>query len=654
MNIELQNAIKIHTSGDLLLAKKKYEEILNLDPNNFTINHLLGGLNLQLKNFEDAINFIKKTISINPTHHAPYNNLGATYKELEKYPEAIENFNKAIKIKPDYAECYNNLAIVLRNSKKYLEAIENFNKAIRFKPNYAEAYNGMGILYFENKNFEKAEVNFKKAVLLKEKYSEAINNLGKVFQKQKKYEKALKNLNLAINFNPRLDDGSVDYLKLFINDWNNYHNSISKFKNNSEDPNIVFEPFISLNFISSNNSQKKISEKYINSRFINNSKNFQKIYNNKKIKVGYYSADFYNHATAHLMSEFFELHDRNKFEIIAFSFGPNLNDLYTTRLIKAFDKYLNVTNENDSEILKISAKEQIDIAIDLKGFTINHRLGIFVKRVAPIQVSYLGYPGTIGASFMDYIIADKIVIPEENQKHFSEKIIYLPDSYQVNDSTRKISNKKFTHKDFDLPEDHFIFCCFNNSYKINPIIFDIWMNILKKTKKSVLWLLEDNSTNKKNLQKEAKLRGVSEDRIIFARRIENSEHLARHKLADLFLDTLPYNAHTTTSDALWCGLPVLTCSGNNFQARVASSLLNAIGLPELITNSLYEYQELAIKLSNNKNITEIKNKLYNNIKSTPLFNTKNFTKYVEEAYTKIYELNQNNLKPKNIFINKII
>ena len=654
MNIELQNAIKLHTSGDLLLAKKKYEEILNLEPNNFTINHLLGGLNIQLKNYEEAINFIKKTISINSSHHAPYNNLGAVYKELGRYPEAIENFQKAIKLKSDYAECYNNLAIVFRNLKKNTDAIENFGKAIKFKPNYPEAYNGIGILYFENQNFQKAEENFEKAILLNKKYSEAINNIGKVFLKQKRYEEALKKFNLAIDLNPKLDDGSIDYLKLFINDWNNYEKSISKFRAKADDPNIIFEPFISLNFISSNNLQKKITEKYINHRFINNLKTFKQNYNNKKIKIGYYSADFHNHATAHLMSEFFELYDKNKFEIIAFSFNPNLNDLYTKRLIKAFNKFINIKNENDSEVVKISEKEQIDIAIDLKGFTINHRLGVFSKRVAPIQASYLGYPGTIGASFMDYIIADKVVIPEENQKYFSEKIIYLPDSYQVNDSTKKISNKKFTYKDFGLPENHFIYCCFNNSYKINPTIFDVWMNILMKKNKSVLWLLEDNPVNKKNIQKEAKRRGISEDRIIFANRIENSEHLARHQLADLFLDTLPYNAHTTASDALWSGLPVLTCEGDTFQGKVASSLLNAIGLPELITNSLHEYQKLAIKIANGNNISDIKNKLNNNIKSTALFNTKNFTKYVEEAYIKIYEQNKKGLKPENIFINKTI
>jgi predicted O-linked N-acetylglucosamine transferase (SPINDLY family) len=351
------------------------------------------------------------------------------------------------------------------------------------------------------------------------------------------------------------------------------------------------------------------------------------------------------------MSRFFELHNKESFETFAFSFGPNINDLHRKRLVKSFDKFFNVEEENDFKIIELSRENRIDIAVDLKGFTKHHRLGIFAKRVAPIQVNYLGYPGTIGNSFMDYIVADKIVIPKKNQNYFSEKIIYLPNSYQVNDNTKEISGKKFERKDFNLPNNCFVFCCFNNSYKINPIIFNVWMNILKKTKNSILWLLEENFLNKKNILKEAKNLGVLEDRIIFADKIKNAEHLARHKLADLFLDTLPCNAHTTASDALWSGLPILTCLGKNFQGRVAASLLNSVGLSNLITKSLDEYERLAIQFaSKEKNIIDIKNKLYNNLKSSSLFNTEIFTSNMEKAYKEIYERYKSNLKPDNIVI----
>jgi len=652
MSSNLQDIINLHASGKLLLAKKKYEEILISEPDNFIANHLLGSLNIQLKNFSNALNIIKKTILINPSHHAPYNNLGVVNKELGKYSEAIENFNKAIKIKPDYAECYNNLAIIFRNIKKYSEAIENFNKAIKIKPDYAEPYNGIGILYSEKKNFIEAERNFNQAILLKKNYSEAINNIGKILLEQKKFELALEKLELAIKLNNKLDDGSIDFLKLSINDWSDYNQSITKFKKNLKNSDVIFEPFISLNFISSNLMQKEISQKYITNKFFNNLEDFNKNTNNqKKIRIGYYSADFHNHATAHLMSRFFELHNKENFETFAFSFGPNINDRHRKRLVKSFDKFFNVEEENDLKIIELSRENQIDIAVDLKGFTKDHRLGIFAKRVAPIQVSYLGYPGTIGASFMDYIVADKIVIPKKNQNYFSEKIIYLPHSYQVNDNTKEISGKKFKRKDFNLPNNCFIFCCFNNSYKINPVIFNVWMNILKKSNNSILWLLEENSLNKKNILKEAKNLGVLEDRIIFADRIKNEEHLARHKLADLFLDTLPYNAHTTASDALWSGLPILTCLGKNFQGRVAASLLNSVGLSNLITKSLDEYERLAIQFAiKEKNIIDIKNKLYNNLKSSSLFNTEIFTYNIEKAYKEIYERYKSNLKPDNIII----
>ena len=652
MNINIQDAINLHTSGKLLLAKQKYEQILILEPYNFIANHLLGSLFIQLKDFQNAINIIEKTILINPNHHAPYNNLGVINKELGKYSEAIENFNKAIKIKPDYAECYNNLAIVFRYIKKYSEAIENFNKAIKIKPDYAEPYNGIGILYSEKKNFKEAEKNFNKAILLKKNYSEAINNLGKILLEQKEYDVSLEKLNLAIKLNNKLDDGSIDFLKLSINDWSDYNQSITKFNKNLENDNIILEPFIALNFVSSNIIQKKISQKYIKNKIMNNLGNFQKNNNTqKKIKIAYYSADFHNHATAHLMSRFFELHNKEDFEIFAFSFGPNTNDIYRKRLMKSFDRFYNVEEENDLKIIELSRENEIDIAVDLKGFTKNHRLGIFAKRVAPIQVSYLGYPGTIGSSFMDYIVADEIIVPKKNQKYFSEKIIYLPNSYQVNDDTKEISKKKFERKDFGLPNNCFIFCCFNNSYKINPKIFNVWMNILKKTNNSILWLLEENFLNKKNILKESKNLGVLDNRIIFADKIKNSEHLARHKLADLFLDTLPYNAHTTASDALWSGLPVLTCLGHSFQGRVAASLLNSVGLSNLITKSLDEYEKLAIEFANKeKNIIDIKNKLYNNLKTSSLFNTKIFTYHMEKAYKKIYERYKSHLKPDNITI----
>ena len=348
----------------------------------------------------------------------------------------------------------------------------------------------------------------------------------------------------------------------------------------------------------------------------------------------------------------FELHDKSKFELIGFSFGPDdHNDEMRKRVSSAFDQFINVNSKSDKEIAELSRDLKIDIAVDLMGFTKNHRFGIFVERCAPIQASYLGYSGTTGSDYIDYIIADKVLIPEESQKFYTEKIIYLPDSFMVSDTTKKISNKVYTRQELGLPKSGFVFCCFSQNYKITPDVFDTWMRILKKVENSVLWLAENNKTGVKNIKNEAELRGIDPNRIIFAQHMLLAEHLARHRLADLFIDTFPYTAHTTCNDALWSNVPVLTRIGESFASRGAASLLSAISLSELITNTEKEYEDLAIKIATNKNyFTEIKNKLSKNRTSKPLFNTKLFTQNIESAYFKIYEKYISNKNPDNIEI----
>ena len=357
-----------------------------------------------------------------------------------------------------------------------------------------------------------------------------------------------------------------------------------------------------------------------------------------KIRLGYYSADFHNHATAYLMAELFERHDKNQFELFAFSFGPAQNDAMRKRLSAAFDQFIDVRNPSDKAIAQLSRQLEIDIAVDLKGYTQNARSGIFAYRAAPIQASYLGYPGTMGTHTIDYLIADKTLIPQASQPYYAEKIVYLPHSYQVNDRQRAIAAITPTRASLGLPDKGFVFCCFNNNFKILPATFDIWMRILKQIENSVLWLFEDNPSAARNLRHEAQTRGVAADRLIFAPRMPLPEHLARHRAADLFLDTLPYNAHTTASDALWAGLPVLTCMGEAFASRVAASLLNAIDLPELITTTAQAYEALAVSLAMNPaRLQHIKYKLAHNQLTTPLFNTAIFTRHLENAYTQMIE-----------------
>jgi predicted O-linked N-acetylglucosamine transferase (SPINDLY family) len=352
------------------------------------------------------------------------------------------------------------------------------------------------------------------------------------------------------------------------------------------------------------------------------------------------------------MAELFELHDKSRFELVSFSFGPITNDEMRQRLEKSFDQFIEVGNKSDMELAQLSRDLNIDIAVDLKGFTQDLRAGIFAYKAAPIQVNYLGYPGTMGADYIDYIIADKTLIPLDAQSGYTEKVVQLPNSYQVNDRKRLISDKQITREELGFPENAFIFCCFNNNFKILPATFASWMRILKAVEGSVLWLFQDNPWAVENLKREALSHGVDANRLIFAEKIPLSEHLARHRLADLFLDTFPYNAHTTSSDALWVGLPVLTRMGQSFASRVAASLLNAIGLSELITTTLESYEALAIELAKHPaKLAAIKDKLAKNKLTTPLFDTPRFTQDLERAYIQMYERYQADLVPDKLFLN---
>jgi predicted O-linked N-acetylglucosamine transferase (SPINDLY family) len=345
------------------------------------------------------------------------------------------------------------------------------------------------------------------------------------------------------------------------------------------------------------------------------------------------------------------LHDKSKFEIFAFDNGWDDGSEYRQRIKGAFNNIFDVSGLSDLDAAKLIQQNEIDVLVNLNGFFGFARQGIFSYRPAPIQVNYLGFPGTIGAPYMDYIIADKVVVPYESREYYVEKIAYLPNSYQANDNQRIISEKKFSKAESGLPENSFVFACFNNNYKITPSTFDLWSRILRKLESSVLWLLADNPSARENLIKEAAARGIDSCRLVFAERLPISEHLARHDLADLFLDTLPYNAHTTCSDALWAGLPVLTLMGHTFPGRVSSSLLSAMGLSELVTHTQEEYEALAIGLAKNPlKLSDIKWKLANNRLSAPLFNTPLFAKNLENAYIEMHGRYHAGLEPDHIVI----
>jgi predicted O-linked N-acetylglucosamine transferase (SPINDLY family) len=370
-----------------------------------------------------------------------------------------------------------------------------------------------------------------------------------------------------------------------------------------------------------------------------------------RLRIGYFSGDFHSHAVMRLIVKMFELHDRSSFEIQAFSFGPNEDDEMHQRLIKNFDSFHDVRDMTDEGVAELARREGIDIAVDLTGYTQYGRSGILAYRAAPIQVSYLGYPGSMGADFIDYLIADSTLIPEENQKFYSEKIVYMPDCYQVSDNSRPHPATDISRAALGLPETGFVFCCFNNSYKITPREFDIWMRLLGQVEGSVLWLLQSNQWAEENLKQEAQTRGIDPGRIIFSSKCGYSEYLARLTKADLFLDTFNYNAGAVANDALWCGLPILTRQGQSYVARMVSSLLNAIDMPELITTTETDYEKLALDLATSpKKLKSLKAKLARNKDNTPLFNTEQFTSNIERAYAEMYNRHVNGEKPEHLLV----
>ena len=631
--------------GNALRLKPDYSEALLSKGNVF----------YALKRYDEAIPHYDQAIAINPHYPEAWSNKGVILDHLKRYDEAIAHFAKAISLKNDYSDEWFNKGKVLNELKRYDEAITHYDKALSLKPDYAEAWSNKGVTLHELKRYDEAITHYDKALSLKPDYAEAWRNKGSALNELKHYDEAIAHYDKALSFKSDIDwvSGDLLYTKMKICSWSSFaENSKNMAKKILAKEKVIY-PFSLLAINDDASLHKQAAKIFTQDKYMFNPilGPIPKYPKKQKIKVGYFSADFHNHATGYLMAELFELHDKSQFEIVGFSFGPTANDEMRQRLEKSFDQFIEVGSKSDVEVAKLSRDLNIDIAVDLKGFTQNLRTGIFSYRAAPIQVNYLGYPGTLGADYMDYIIADKTLIPPQSQQSYSEKVVYLPNSYQVNDRKRIISERQFTRQELGLPEDGFVFCCFNNNFKILPATFGGWMRILKAVEGSVLWLFQENSWAAENLKKEAENHSISADRLVFAERMPLPEHLARHRQADLFLDTFPYNAHTTASDALWTGLPVLTLIGRSFASRVAASLLNAVGLPELITNTQEEYESLAIELAMNpQKLTDIRLKLDRNRLTTPLFDTPLFTKNLEDAYSEMYERYRTDLEPDHIVI----
>jgi len=640
---------------DYSASLQDFDRAIALNPSYVDALNNRGVALLALEKKDAALASFDAAITLGPAHVSSQFNRGNALRELGRYAESLASFEQVIVLLPAYAEAYNSRGVVLHHLNRFDAAVESYQQCINLNPSLVSAYMHKGIALHSLEKYDEALGSFNKAIELSATNADAYHNRGNLQRAMNNYAGALQSYERALELRPNFQHlrGAALLIRMQIANWDSIEARLAQLTLEIESGRPAAGPFAAVALLDSMDVQYKVAARWVQDKCptVDLLPFFEKKMRKPKIRIGYFSADFHYHATAFLMAEMFELHDTSRFEIVAFSFGPDKNDAMRKRLVLAFQQFIDVRAKSDLEVAQMARGLEIDIAVDLKGHTQEARTGIFAARAAPLQVNYLGYPGTMAAPYIDYLIADRILVQENDQAHYSEKIVYLPDTYQVNDSTRVIAQNTFTRAELGLPESGFIFCSFNNTYKITPKVFDLWMHILKTVEGSVLWLLEDNTVASGNLKKEAQRRGIDGARLIFAPRVLLDEHLARHRAADLFLDTLPYNAHTTASDALWAGLPVLTCKGEAFASRVAASLLSAIGLTELITTCPNDYVALAIELATNApRLHAIKAKLAHNRLSAPLFDTKAFTRNLEAAYAAMMECYHAGLPAEHLYL----
>jgi len=584
-------------------------------------------------------------------------NHGVALRALGRLADAVESYDRAIALKPDQAGIYNNRGAVLADLRRFDEALASYARAIALNPAFAEAYNNRAVALAMMNRPEDAAVSYREAIRLHPGLTDAHNNLANILVEMKQHEAAIAAYDAALAINPAhaYAHGMRLHTRMFVCQWQSHDHELATLAAKIAAGEKAAPPFPAVTLISAPALLRQVTETWTRDQHPANpllgpiaKRPYQR---GDKIRLAYFSADYKNHPVALLAAGLFEEHDRDRFEVYGFSLGQDTRDDMRRRVETAFDKFFDVHEKSDRDIAQLARVNGVDIAVDLSGYTGGARTNVFALRAAPIQVNYLGYPGTLGADYMDYIVADETAIPAEDRIHYTEKVVWLPGSYQVNDAKRRIVGQAQTRAQHGLPDAGVVFCCFNNTYKITPAVFDTWMDILKQVKGSVLWLFKDNAAAVANLRKEAERRGVHPSRLIFAERMDVAQHLARHRVADLFLDTLPYNAHTTGSDALWAGLPILTCLGEGFAGRVAAGLLKSVGLPELVTTSRQNYRDLAIALGNDPaRLGALKEKLDQNRYSAPLFDAAGFARHIEDAYRQMHNRYRNGEAPGHIAI----
>ncbi|MBF0428052.1 MAG: tetratricopeptide repeat protein [Magnetococcales bacterium] len=667
----------LQSMGKLDEAMSCQEKAMALNPNFFEAYTNKGNILCDQGKLEEAIEWYKKALTINPQYITAMHNMGYVLQKMNKLDEAKLQLEKALEIKPNYLEALNCLGNVFQDQGQWKNAIACYQKALSFNPNYYEAYCNMGNVLCDQGNLEEAIACHQKALTIKPDLHESFTHMGNALQLQGRMDEAIacykqalvisprdktamENLGVACNVhgdlqgaiecnrklltiqenNPNVIASLLNLLKQTC-DWSEIDSLFDQMMTLFNSGEKMINPFVFLTLATTPKQQKICAEYYIEKKYrarrhLCDQRSYDK--SASRIKIGYLSCDFLNHATAILIAELIKLHDRSRFEILIYSYSDNDGKEMRQRIIESSDQFIDILHVNHENAAQKILEDGVHILVELKGFTKGARLEISALRPAPIQVSWLGYPGTMGATYIDYIFADPFIIPHGHESDYTEKVVRLPDCYQPNDRLRIYPEQTGSRQEHGLPEHGLIFSNFNQTYKITPEIFAIWMDLLRQIPESCLWLLESNDLVAANLCREAEAHGVNPSRLVFAPKLPVPIHLARYHLVDLVLDTYPVTSHTTASDALWVGAPLLSYVGDTFVSRVAGSLLHAIGLPELVTHSLEEYAALALELARDpQRLQALRYRLQANRLTSPLFDTPRFTKGLEAAYEAIWQ-----------------
>jgi predicted O-linked N-acetylglucosamine transferase (SPINDLY family) len=643
--------------GNLSAALQHFSRTATLNPRSVEAHVNVGRVLGLLARQEEALASYDKALAIDPNFLLALNNRGGTLRALGRLDEALLSYGKALAIRPDYPDALYNRGNVLTTLERHDEALESYDRALALRCDDAKVLIARGNALMALHRFADALASFERALAVRPRDAMSLYNRGNVLSFLRRYDEAATSYRQALEIEPdhRYAFSGLADCAAFTCDWRDHARLSAEVAARVRDRRSIIHPFTFLAYCDEPALQLACAQSFVDDTFPSPPPGACPIAHMRRdrIRVAYVSADFRNHAMSHLMSRLLELHDRRRFEVHGVSLGQDDNSPIRQRVAKAVDRFHDAAGRNDGDVAALIRSLDIDIAVDLTGHTKGNRIGIFARRAAPLQVSYLGFPGTGGTRFIDYMIADDIVVPPGADVHYSERVIRLPGCYWVDNRERAIpdtspASRQEGRRKAALPESGVVLCSFNNNYKITPAVFDVWMRLLRAVDGSVLWLLRDNATVEQNLQREAVVRGIDASRLVFRERLPLPEHLASHQLADLFLDTVPVNAHTTAGDALWTGLPVVTCLGGAFAGRVAASLLQAAGVPELVTRDLAGYEALALKLATDPDLRHgLRAKLEDGRQQCPLFDTDRFRRSLEAALMTMWDIRQRGEAPQS-------